>query len=733
METGLAQSASAPVVAAADASVVPSATATLHVPLSLAPIATGVGSTASTASFASTNSSPPASPTGGISDKRRYSSNSSSNKLGHRKVVDGEVVYKKTPSSDLMQGIQLGIRHSVGSITPKQSRDLLMIDFEEHEIVDFPSEGGTYTPAHSSNSFRFKSYAPRAFRHFREAFGIKAEDFMLSLCNEPLRELSNPGASGSLFYMSHNDHFIIKTVQRREALFLRQLLPGYYMNLTQNKKTLLPKFFGLYCYKSALGFNIRFVVMNNLLPSIFRYHERYDLKGSTHARMASQKECMKSDPTFKDLDFMNKHPEGIYLPPSTYEALMRAMQRDCLVLRSFKIMDYSLLVGLHKLDETELQRNSMDSQTSMPDVTPPPTHANSFDLMSSPDKPQSFFSSPRASASVSKEEKNESLRRAVLYKKLSEIAAVTGTPLNVLNKKFQKQVSYVADISETLDLDPELETYAGGMLAYTDKKERCIIFLGIIDILQQYQLKKRLEHSFKALLYDGEAVSVTNPSFYAARFQDFFAKRVFKVMGMEMLKELMPAIAVSIEDPAKRHSTASDEGTLAVVPGAGVGGSSSARSASPARGKGMARQSSQQHDEPTTPRPSARSSESSRIRSGSVTSSSLLVQITPKESSAGTTKDAPSKKDDKPEPNGSPSSTTSGVPLAAPASNDSIKMAAAHSEQQAEEAGSASNNQTSIVTPPTPVAGNAAPLPETTSAPEAPTSGDTGDAENTAV
>ncbi|CAF4247978.1 unnamed protein product, partial [Rotaria magnacalcarata] len=69
-----------------------------------------------------------------------------------------------------------------------------------------------------------------------------------SIC-KPLRELKNPGASGSLFYLTSDDEFILKTVQKKEAEFLKCLLPGYYMNVTQNPRTLLPKFFGLYCYQ----------------------------------------------------------------------------------------------------------------------------------------------------------------------------------------------------------------------------------------------------------------------------------------------------------------------------------------------------------------------------------------------------------------------------------------------------------------------------------------------------
>lgn len=49
------------------------------------------------------------------------------------------------------------------------------------------------------------------------------------MCSAPLRELSNPGASGSIFYLTDDDEFIIKTVQHKEGEFLQTLLPGYYM------------------------------------------------------------------------------------------------------------------------------------------------------------------------------------------------------------------------------------------------------------------------------------------------------------------------------------------------------------------------------------------------------------------------------------------------------------------------------------------------------------------------
>lgn len=187
----------------------------------------------------------------------------------------------------------------------------------------------------------------------------------MSMCSQSLRELSNPGASGSIFYLTDDDEFIIKTVQHKEGEFLQKLLPGYYMNLNQNPRTLLPKFFGLFCYQCNSK-NVRLVAMNNLLPSFVKMHLKYDLKGSTYNRKASKSERTKKSVTYKDLDFLEHHPNGIFLEADTYAALIKTIQRDCRVLESFKIMDYSLLVGVHNLDIS--QKEKAEEKAKHPDV-----------------------------------------------------------------------------------------------------------------------------------------------------------------------------------------------------------------------------------------------------------------------------------------------------------------------------------------------------------------------------
>ncbi|XP_071970516.1 phosphatidylinositol 4-phosphate 5-kinase type-1 alpha isoform X2 [Engystomops pustulosus] len=409
----------------------------------------------------------------GIPDPSAQAGAPTMKKIGHRGVnPTGETTYKKTTSSALKGAIQLGITHTVGSLSTKPERDVLMQDFYVVESIFFPGEGSNLTPAHHYNDFRFKTYAPVAFRYFRELFGIRPDDYLYSLCNESLIELSNSGASGSIFYVSADDEFIIKTVQHKEAEFLQKLLPGYYMNLNQNPRTLLPKFYGLYCVQAG-GKNIRIVVMNNLLPRSVKMHLKYDLKGSTYKRRASPKEREKSFPTYKDLDFMQDIPEGLFLDPDMFSALCKTIQRDCLVLQSFKIMDYSLLVGIHNMDHAQKEMTVVDGHTQT------------------------------------------DTRKPVAQKALYSTA--------------MESIQGEARRGGPIETDDQM----GGIPARNAKGERLLLYIGIIDVLQSYRFIKKLEHSWKALVHDGDTVSVHRPGFYAERFQKFMCNTVFKKIPLK--------------------------------------------------------------------------------------------------------------------------------------------------------------------------------------------------------
>lgn len=463
----------------------------------------------------------------------------------------GQVTYKKIETSQLCGSIQLGIGYAVGGLASKPERDLLMQDFAMVETTSFCAEGSNITPAHHYSDFKFKTYSPVAFRYFRDLFGIQPDDFLLSVVSEAMIELSNPGASGSVFYLTMDDEFIIKTVQHKEAEFLQKLLPGYYMNLNQNPRTLLPKFFGLYCYICGKK-NVRVCVMNNLLPSSVKMHQKYDLKGSTYKRKANKHECEKSSPTYKDLDFMEHHSEGLFLEAETYNALMKTITRDCRVLESFKIMDYSLLVGIHNLDAAAREKqerlrsqavvNESNVTSAEPTIAPEESSSTaaanfvSDSLLGSsvphsildPSSEATFSTSSDAGGDqpeVAQSRRLGHLKGSLLRSKSlnKQRLAAYSTAMESIQAQVEPideedDVPLVADLNNFLFLTNFLNRIAfflsnsaGGIPARNAQGERLLLFLGIIDILQSYRFKKKLEHTIKSVFSDG--VSWNNRKF----------------------------------------------------------------------------------------------------------------------------------------------------------------------------------------------------------------------------
>merc|ERR1719464_1570670 len=205
---------------------------------------------------------------------------------------------------------------------------------------------------------------------------------------------------------------------------------------------------------------------------------KFDLKGSTFKRKAGKHERSKSSPTYKDLDFMELLPEGLMLEAETYNALITTMRRDCRVLESFRIMDYSLLIGVHNLDQSAKEQAESISGVS-------------------PTKEQA---------------RREAERKMQQY----------ATKQKLVSGPMESIQAQTEPIDEQEHLPP------GGIPARNHKGERLLLYLGIIDILQSYKIRKKLEHTIKAIIHDGDTVSVHRPSFYAHRFLDFMANKVFK-------------------------------------------------------------------------------------------------------------------------------------------------------------------------------------------------------------
>lgn len=51
-----------------------------------------------------------------------------------------------------------------------------------------------------------------------------------------------------------------------------------------------------------------------------------------------------------------------------------------------------------------------------------------------------------------------------------------------------------------------------------------VLYFGIIDILQDYDITKKLEHAYKSLQVDPNSISAVDPKLYSKRFRDFVGR-----------------------------------------------------------------------------------------------------------------------------------------------------------------------------------------------------------------
>ncbi|XP_022767260.1 phosphatidylinositol 4-phosphate 5-kinase 9-like isoform X3 [Durio zibethinus] len=340
-------------------------------------------------------------------------------------------------------------------------------------------------------------------RNLREMFKIDAADYMISICgNDALRELSSPGKSGSIFFLSQDDRFMIKTLRKSEVKVLLRMLPNYHHHVRSYENTLITKFFGLHRIKPSSGQKFRFVVMGNMFCTELRIHRRFDLKGSSLGRSADKIE-IDENTTLKDLDLNY----CFYLEPSWRDALLRQIEIDSKFLEAQHIMDYSLLLGVHYRA---------------------PQHLRS--LMS--------YNRADGLGSVAEEEEDEISnypQGLVLVPRGTDDNSVVVGP-HIRGRRLRASAAGDEEVDLLLPGTARLQIQLGvNMPARAEqipgKEENMfheaydvVLYLGIIDILQDYNMTKKIEHAYKSLQFDSISISAVDPTFYSQRFLEFIQK-----------------------------------------------------------------------------------------------------------------------------------------------------------------------------------------------------------------
>ncbi|KAI9287015.1 hypothetical protein BC943DRAFT_320493 [Umbelopsis sp. AD052] len=390
----------------------------------------------------------------------------------------------------LMYNMLTGIRIAVGRVSAKPSHLLTDEDFfAAHKLV-FDVTGNELTPG-ARYDFKFKDYAPWVFRQIREKFNIDPADYLISLTSKYiLSELGSPGKSGSFFYYSRDYRFIIKTISHTEHKFMRSILKEYHEHVNSHPNTLLCRYYGLHRVKLPRGRKIHFVVMANVFPPNKDVHETFDLKGSKYGRLLAEEEIQRNpNAVMKDLNW-EKKGRKLALGPRKRRLFIQQLVLDVRLLTRLNIMDYSLLIGVHDMIRGN-KDNIRDStlHTFQPDTKTAERHA---------------------SVMKRRQSKAQVVRKAIRDTNPNRI-----------------------DISELQNEKDDRSSSAfysdDGGFRSTDESDmptNQLYFMGIIDILTPYDLKKKSEHYWKSMTLDKHGISAVKPSEYGHRFASYMVKTI---------------------------------------------------------------------------------------------------------------------------------------------------------------------------------------------------------------
>ncbi|KAL7617455.1 hypothetical protein Lser_V15G04197 [Lactuca serriola] len=362
-------------------------------------------------------------------------------------------------------------RCSIGRLGPTESIKLKPTAFDAKKRLGtkFPPEGSKHTPPHQSSEFIWRDYCPLVFRALRKLFNLDVDDYILSICgNDAFRELSSTRKGGSFFYLTHDDKYMIKIIKKSKVRVLNRMLPAYFEHVKSFENTLVTKYCGLHCVKLSgpIQKKVRFVIMGNFLCTEVPIHRRYELKGSSHMGITEKPETkLMQTPHLQILNlklFFGCRKIG-------FKSFAVQVNKDCDFLEQERITDYNLLVGI-SFQEPHRQAAEVNA-----------TH-------------DSNGTTPSLSADM------DSLINPTKYNCLR------------LGIKMPARIEFTVRSNDT-QLVGEPTGQFGDV----------ILFIGIIDILQDYDKSK---HTYKSFQCDPTSISAIDPRFYSKRFKDFIF-RVF--------------------------------------------------------------------------------------------------------------------------------------------------------------------------------------------------------------
>lgn len=251
---------------------------------------------------------------------------------------------------DIALALQRGLKFLPADV-PDSGRESYKMKLKGMKFQSSAVHGETYV----------KAILPKLFKKMRDVNLLPHSSYLASLTTmsaekSDLRMIGMADASGkssAYFYLSPDQKYILKSCTKHDAQTLCDILPRYTAHFEKYPQSWLPKYFGLYKVKIPGLPKQTLLIMNNWFAGRHKIHQKFDLKGSTLGRRASDKERRKSSPILKDLDW---DETGYKLEfEGDKDIWLNILKADTEFLAQLQLIDYSLLVGVHDkkaLEET---------------------------------------------------------------------------------------------------------------------------------------------------------------------------------------------------------------------------------------------------------------------------------------------------------------------------------------------------------------------------------------------
>ncbi|XP_041981047.1 phosphatidylinositol 5-phosphate 4-kinase type-2 alpha isoform X1 [Aricia agestis] len=433
----------------------------------------------------------------------------------------------------LLSVFMWGVNHTINELSHVSIPVMLLPD-DFRAYSKLKVDNHLFNKENMPSHFKVKEYCPLVFRNLRERFGIDDIDYKESLtrfrkpdnylCSRMTKRLKNmlrrsatapsgvgershegilhdasafvkcsltikrlrsqpipddsSGKSGAKFYQSYDRLFILKTLTSEEVERMHSFLKHYHPYIVERHgKTLLPQYLGMYRL-TVDGIEHYLVATRNVFSNHLNIHKKYDLKGSTVDREASEKELEKELPTLKDNDFI-KQGVRIDIGDAAKDKLLETLTADVEFLTKLHLMDYSLLLGVHECGRGEAEAEAAREAD--------PDSENETDSDSDTDRHDRWgYNTPPDS------------------------------PGGRVRPRYGRYEGII----------PELDIYAIPSHEGSQKKE--IYFVALIDVLTHYGVKKQAAKAAKTVKYGSnvDGISTCDPEQYGKRFIEFVAKAI---------------------------------------------------------------------------------------------------------------------------------------------------------------------------------------------------------------